>query len=72
MLGIVLRHEEKRCGYVSEQTLLMTSTHDDGCHNTFQIILDKCSLARNLKDVYDNLCTTGKRFLVSCMVTYLF
>lgn len=60
MLGITLRHEEKRCGYVFEQTQLMTATHDDGCDNTFQIILEKTSLARNLKDAYDNLCTTGK------------
>lgn len=59
-LGITLRHEEQRCGYVSEQTQLMTATHDDGCPDTFQIILSKCSLARNLKEAYDNLCTTGK------------
>lgn len=61
-LGITLRHEEQRCGYVSEQTQLMTVAHDDGTPDTaFQIILSKCLLARNLKDVYDNLYTTGKQ-----------
>ncbi|GLV44413.1 Nitrogen permease regulator-like 3 [Carabus blaptoides fortunei] len=59
-LGTTLRYEEMRCGYVSEQTQLMTTTHDDAIPETaFQIILAKCSLARNLKDVYDELCTSG-------------
>lgn len=62
-MGIVLRYEEKRCGYVSEQTQLMASAHDDGYVNSsgspFQIILEKCSLATNIKKMYDDLCTTG-------------
>ncbi|KAJ8948159.1 hypothetical protein NQ318_009250 [Aromia moschata] len=48
-MGIVLKYEEKRCGYVSEQTQLMTSVHDDFYSNNpgaaFQTILEKCSLA---------------------------
>ncbi|CAH1967762.1 unnamed protein product [Acanthoscelides obtectus] len=63
-MGIVLRYEERRCGYVSEQTQLMTSVHDDGYTNgpssVFQIILEKCSVANDIKKMYDDLCTTGK------------
>ncbi|CAH1967758.1 unnamed protein product [Acanthoscelides obtectus] len=62
-MGIVLRYEERRCGYVSEQTQLMTSVHDDGYTNgpssVFQIILEKCSVANDIKKMYDDLCTTG-------------
>nr|CAI5819583.1 unnamed protein product [Callosobruchus analis]CAI5868823.1 unnamed protein product [Callosobruchus analis] len=62
-MGIVLRYEERRCGYVSEQTKLMTSVHDDGYTNgpssVFQIILEKCSVANDIKKMYDDLCSTG-------------
>ncbi|XP_057664584.1 GATOR complex protein NPRL3 [Diorhabda carinulata] len=62
-MGIVLKYEEKRCGYVSDQTQLMTTAHDDGFTNTpsnaFTLILEKCSLAANIKKMYDDLCSTG-------------
>ncbi|KAK9890870.1 hypothetical protein WA026_012214 [Henosepilachna vigintioctopunctata] len=61
-MGIALRFEEKRCGYASEQTQLMTASHDEGFQNTkeaFNIILEKCSLARNIKKMYYDLCGTG-------------
>ncbi|CAH1156187.1 unnamed protein product [Phaedon cochleariae] len=62
-LGIVLKYEEKRCGYVSEQTQLMTTALDDGYPNgpgsAFKIILEKCPLASNIKKMYDDLCSTG-------------
>ncbi|KAF5303153.1 hypothetical protein FQR65_LT08316 [Abscondita terminalis] len=64
-LGIVLRHEEHRCAYISDQTLSMVSIHDDSCtgnqltDNAFKCILEKCTLAKNIKQVYDDLCTTG-------------
>ncbi|CAG9829187.1 unnamed protein product [Diabrotica balteata] len=62
-MGIVLKYEEKRCGYVSEQTQLMTTAHDDGYTSgpgsAFKIILEKCSLAGNIKKMYDDLCSTG-------------
>ncbi|XP_023015389.1 GATOR complex protein Nprl3 [Leptinotarsa decemlineata] len=62
-MGIVLKYEEKRCGYVSEQTQLMTTAHDDiytnGPGSAFQIILEKCSLASNIKKMYEDLCNTG-------------
>lgn len=78
-MGIVLKHEEKRCGYISEQTQLMTSVHDDLYSNNpgaaFQIILDKCSLANNIKKMYDDLCSTGvfilhlfNTFLIICFI----
>ncbi|KAL3269468.1 hypothetical protein HHI36_008537 [Cryptolaemus montrouzieri] len=61
-MGIALRHEERRCGFVTEQTQQMTSTHDDGFqnnHEAFNIILEKCILAKNIKKLYDDLCGTG-------------
>nr|CAH7757032.1 unnamed protein product [Callosobruchus chinensis] len=67
-MGIVLRYEERRCGYVSEQTKLMTSVHDDGYTNgpssVFQIILEKCSVANDIKKMYDDLCSTGKNIIL--------
>lgn len=64
-IGIALKHEERRCGFVSEQiqTMTMAHDHDDGYLNSaqspFRVILDKCSLAKNLRKVYDDLCSTG-------------
>ncbi|XP_019866950.2 GATOR complex protein NPRL3 isoform X2 [Aethina tumida] len=62
-IGIAIKHEEKRCGYISDQTQTMTSAHDDGDTNNtssaFQIILEKCTLAMNIKKMYDDLCSTG-------------
>ncbi|KAK4875348.1 hypothetical protein RN001_011770 [Aquatica leii] len=64
-LGIVLRHEEHRCAYISEQTFSMVSIHDDSCtgnlqtESVFRKILEKCTLAKNIKQVYDDLCNTG-------------
>lgn len=62
-IGIILRHEEKRCGYVSEQIQVMMTAHDDGYTNNngaaFRVILEKCTLAVNIKKLYDDLCSTG-------------
>ncbi|KAJ8984780.1 hypothetical protein NQ317_003693 [Molorchus minor] len=62
-MGIVLKYEEKDVGLLSEQTQLMTSVHDDCYSNNpgaaFQTILEKCSLANNIKKMYDDLCSTG-------------
>ncbi|XP_060527975.1 GATOR complex protein NPRL3 isoform X2 [Cylas formicarius] len=62
-MGIVLRHEERRCGFVSEQTQVMMTAHDEGYTNNhsaaFQVILEKCILANNIKKMYDDLCATG-------------
>lgn len=57
-MGIVLKHEEQRCGFISEQTLTMTTAHDDGYANntdmSFKVILEKCILAQNIKKMYDD------------------
>ncbi|KAF7271183.1 GATOR complex protein Nprl3 isoform X2 [Rhynchophorus ferrugineus] len=62
-IGIILRHEEKRCGYISEQTQTMMAAHDDSCTNNngaaFEVILQKCTLAANIKKLYEDLCSTG-------------
>ncbi|KAF5292458.1 hypothetical protein FQA39_LY14005 [Lamprigera yunnana] len=64
-LGTVLRHEEHRSGYISEQTVKMVSIHDDSCtgnqqtDGAFKNILQKCTLAKNIKQLYDDLCSTG-------------
>lgn len=64
-MGIALKHEEQRCGYVSEQTQIMMTAHDDGYASnpeaTFRSILEKCTLANNIKKLYDDLCGTGKK-----------
>ncbi|CAG9770183.1 unnamed protein product [Ceutorhynchus assimilis] len=61
-IGIILRHEEKRCGYISEQTLSMMSSHDEDPTNNgsaFQNILERCNLANNIKKIYEDLCSDG-------------
>ncbi|CAH0386603.1 unnamed protein product [Bemisia tabaci] len=73
-LGIALRHEEQRCGYVSEEMKTMIAIHDatatrpeeaslDGHESPFDMILKQCSLARNLKTVYEDLSSSGKTHL---------
>lgn len=67
-MGIILKYEEKRCGYVSEQNKIMTSIHDDCYANiqdfktnqhAFETILEKASLASDIRKLYNDLCTTG-------------
>ncbi|XP_018329561.1 GATOR complex protein NPRL3 isoform X2 [Agrilus planipennis] len=62
-VGVALRHEERRCGYISEQTQQMMAIHDDSCIGTpeiaFQTILEKCTLAKNINNLYEDLCNTG-------------
>lgn len=74
-MGIILKYEEKRCGYVSEQNKIMTSVHDD-CYaagqdsktsrHAFEIILEKSSLASNIRKMYNDLCSTGYYFFYKC------
>ncbi|XP_015589803.1 GATOR complex protein NPRL3 isoform X2 [Cephus cinctus] len=68
-LGIALRHEEKRCGFLSEEIKIMVSTHDevaarseeesDCDESPYELILQKSLLARDLKSVFNSLCTSG-------------
>ncbi|KAG8325184.1 Nitrogen permease regulator-like 3 [Homalodisca vitripennis] len=72
-LGVALRHEEKRCGYVTDEMKKMIMAHDEvsvrheeeGCKvdnnktSPFEIILKRCSLACALRTVYDDLISSG-------------
>ncbi|EFN77603.1 GATOR complex protein NPRL3 [Harpegnathos saltator] len=68
-LGIALRHEEKRCGFLTEEIKMMVSTHDevagrsegesDCDESPYELILQRSSLARGLKFVFSNLSTSG-------------
>uniref|UniRef100_A0A1B6E1R3 GATOR complex protein NPRL3 n=1 Tax=Clastoptera arizonana TaxID=38151 RepID=A0A1B6E1R3_9HEMI len=71
-LGVALRHEERRCNYVSEDVKIMIAAHDeigarqeadngksDDSNSPFELILEKCSLARALQTAYDDLITSG-------------
>ncbi|XP_021939358.1 GATOR complex protein NPRL3 isoform X2 [Zootermopsis nevadensis] len=69
-LGVALRHEERRCGYLSQETKTMVMAHDevsarpegekaDDADTPFDLILQRSTLARNLKSVYDDLISTG-------------
>ncbi|XP_046981734.1 GATOR complex protein NPRL3 isoform X1 [Schistocerca americana] len=74
-LGVALRHEEKRCGYVSQENRIMVTAHDEvasrpeedrdrGSHLDdtecpFELIVQRSALARKLRSVYEDLSTTG-------------
>uniref|UniRef100_A0AAR2IJL1 GATOR complex protein NPRL3 n=1 Tax=Pygocentrus nattereri TaxID=42514 RepID=A0AAR2IJL1_PYGNA len=67
-IAIALQHEERRCQYLTREAKLMlamqdeitTMTETDGTpQSPFRHILPKCKLARDLKEAYDSLCTTG-------------
>ncbi|KAB0401613.1 hypothetical protein E2I00_007271, partial [Balaenoptera physalus] len=55
-IATVLQHEERRCHRVLCVTILAAN---DGPQSPFHHILPKCKLARDLKDAYDSLCTSG-------------
>lgn len=66
-IAIALQHEERRCQYLTREAKLMLSVQDEittmtengNPQSPFRQILPKCKLARDLKDAYDSLCTTG-------------
>lgn len=62
-LGLALKFEEQRSGYLTEQTAYMARTHDEQqqqpLERTFELIAERCSLAQALKSIYNDLCTTG-------------
>lgn len=74
-LGIALRHEERRCGFLTDEIKIMVSTHDeiagrsegesDCDESPYELILQRSSLARGLKSVFSNLSTSG---IVSIMI----
>lgn len=59
-LGVALRHEEKRCGYVGLETKAMVTAHDEAQHAPYSQILARSALARDLKTVYEELCLAGQ------------
>ncbi|KAL5018870.1 hypothetical protein ScPMuIL_004592 [Solemya velum] len=65
-LSVAIKHEEKRCHFLSSQVKVMISVHDDmatmpedSIESPFKCILQKSQLARDLKTIYDSLCDTG-------------
>lgn len=64
-LGLALKVEEQRVGYLAEETVLMARTHDEmssqqqPLEKAFDLISERCSLAQSLKSIYHDLCTTG-------------
>ncbi|XP_063286299.1 GATOR1 complex protein NPRL3 isoform X2 [Pelobates fuscus] len=66
-IAIVLQHEERRCQYLTREAKLIMAIQDEvsamseigGPQSPFHHILPKSKLARDLKETYDSLCTTG-------------
>ncbi|XP_077069580.1 GATOR1 complex protein NPRL3 isoform X2 [Siphateles boraxobius] len=66
-IAIALQHEERRCQYLTREAKLMLAVQDEVTtmiengtpQSPFRQILPKCKLARDLKEAYDSLCTTG-------------
>uniref|UniRef100_UPI00358F6E28 GATOR1 complex protein NPRL3 isoform X2 n=1 Tax=Myxine glutinosa TaxID=7769 RepID=UPI00358F6E28 len=62
-LALALRREEWRCQYLTREAKVMLAAQDElGAHDgesPFQDVLPKSKLARDLKEIYDNLCSTG-------------
>ncbi|XP_069503996.1 GATOR1 complex protein NPRL3 isoform X2 [Ambystoma mexicanum] len=67
-IAIVLQHEERRCQYLTREAKLILAIQDEvsamsetdgGPQSPFHHILPKCKLARDLKETYNSLCTTG-------------
>ncbi|KAH8257510.1 hypothetical protein KR038_010939 [Drosophila bunnanda] len=60
-LGLALKFEEQRCGYLTEQTALMARTHDEQqpLERTLELIAERCSMAQALRSIFHDLCTTG-------------
>lgn len=67
-IAIALQHEERRCQYLTREAKLMLAVQDEittmtetdrSPRSPFRQILPKCKLAKDLKDAYNSLCTTG-------------
>ncbi|XP_043274913.1 GATOR complex protein NPRL3 isoform X2 [Venturia canescens] len=68
-LGIALRHEEKRCGFLKDEIKMMVLTHDevatrsgeesDCDESPYELILQRSLLAKDLKSAFNSLCTSG-------------
>nr|XP_036857663.1 GATOR complex protein NPRL3 isoform X4 [Manis javanica] len=67
-IATALQHEEHRCQYLTREAKLILALQDEvsamadtngGPQSPFHHILPKCKLARDLKEAYDSLCTSG-------------
>ncbi|EDO44918.1 predicted protein [Nematostella vectensis] len=66
-LAIALKHEERRCRYLTKERETMLAVHDEVCsmpevdcaESPFLHMLPKSKLAVDLKDSFESLCTTG-------------
>ncbi|XP_072167611.1 GATOR1 complex protein NPRL3-like [Diadema setosum] len=65
-LALALKHEEKRCGYLSHQALIMVRAEDevagqpeDCKESPFQLMLSRSKLTQDLRDVYEGLHSNG-------------
>ncbi|KAK3090338.1 hypothetical protein FSP39_011028 [Pinctada imbricata] len=67
-LRVAIHHEEGRCQYLSTQAKIMISVHDEVAalpedsmerESPFDLILQRSSLARDLRSVLENICDSG-------------
>ncbi|XP_033120181.1 GATOR complex protein NPRL3-like [Anneissia japonica] len=65
-LALALKHEEKRCGYLSHQAKIMLAVHDevtampeDSETSPYELMLTKSKLCEDLQSIYLGLCDTG-------------
>ncbi|GAB6027325.1 hypothetical protein CHUAL_001607 [Chamberlinius hualienensis] len=63
-LSAALRHEERRCFYLTKQAKIMLANHDEASDEertakSFAEILPQSTLAQELKSVYESLCNSG-------------
>lgn len=64
-IAIALHFEEQRVGYLTYETKIMTA-HDDNQDNEqipYSVILEKSTLAKTLKKMYEDLSTFGALYL---------
>merc|ERR1719193_421988 len=66
-IGLALRHEEKRVAYLSHQTKCLISAMDevsqlpeDQQEHPFSLAVERSSLAKDVKTIYDSLCSIGE------------
>ncbi|XP_063962050.1 GATOR1 complex protein NPRL3-like [Lytechinus pictus] len=65
-LALALKHEEKRCGYLSHQAVIMVRAEDevagqpeDCKESPFHLMLQRSKLTQDLRDVYEGLHKNG-------------
>ena len=71
-IALALIHEERRVGFVTQQTKSLISAQDEIAHlpedqqeHHFSLCVERSYLARDIQVIYDDLCTTGigKRYI---------